>query len=540
MSTIAFFLRLGRWGIAGFSAIAFISTFVQALAFYQIAGHNAASQATFGASISALATHFTAVFPPPVRPDTVGGYVEWRGFHAIALLFAIWALASATAMVRADEERGVIEASLAAGVSRAQLLVARTVSFAVGLTIASAAAALGFVAGVRAGGDSLEPSGVIQASLLLVLLALSYYALAMLVAQLFAARNATAVAGIALLSLFLINSLSRTFTSLSTVRWLSPFRYYDLNQPLSPGGTFDTRSAVMLLAISLVATGIAAEAFARRDLGSPLLPVRMWRLAPSNEPSRALWWRVAVVRELYLRRIGLLTWSAGMLILAIVFASVTKSAIQPLLSIPSLLPYFSAIVRGNIYPAVLGFTWFNFAELLFAAFAISQVARWSGEDTDVRLEALLSQPRSRAGVVVERMAVLVMGAALVAAVSGAAVFYGSRSQGIDLDAQRVAIASLMLVPFAAVFAGAGALLAAWNPRAAVGLLGGLAFLSYLDTEAGPLLKWPAWIQDLSAFKLFGTPLVTGLDTRNLAILLLLALAGLGSSILAIQRRDIGA
>jgi len=46
--------------------------------------------------------------------------------------------------------------------------------------------------------------------------------------------------------------------------------------------------------------------------------------------------------------------------------------------------------------------------------------------------------------------------------------------------------------------------------------------------------------DLSAFKLFGAPLLNGVNGRNLALMLLLALAGIGSSILAIQRRDVGA
>jgi putative exporter of polyketide antibiotics len=98
----------------------------------------------------------------------------------------------------------------------------------------------------------------------------------------------------------------------------------------------------------------------------------------------------------------------------------------------------------------------------------------------------------------------------------------------------------MLVPFALVFAGAGSLLAAWNPRAAVGLLGAFAFASYLDTELGTIYKLPVWLQDLSAFKLFGTPLLNGVNGRNLALMLLLALAGIGSSILAMQKRDVGA
>jgi hypothetical protein len=97
----------------------------------------------------------------------------------------------------------------------------------------------------------------------------------------------------------------------------------------------------------------------------------------------------------------------------------------------------------------------------------------------------------------------------------------------------------MLVPFALVFAAAGALLAAWNPRAAVGVLGAFAFASYLDAELATIFNLPAWVEDLSAFKLFGTPLLSGVDGRNLALMLLLAAVGVGSSILAMQRRDVG-
>jgi hypothetical protein len=111
---------------------------------------------------------------------------------------------------------------------------------------------------------------------------------------------------------------------------------------------------------------------------------------------------------------------------------------------------------------------------------------------------------------------------------------------MDVSRERLAEGTLLLVPFALVFAAAGAVLAAWNPRAAVGLLGGLAFASYLVNELGPLFRWPTWVQDLSAFKLFGTPLSTGIDRTDLAIMIAIILVGFGASILLINRRDIGA
>jgi ABC-2 type transport system permease protein len=540
VTSLVFGLRLGRWGIVGFSLAAFLSIFVQTAGFYQIAGHTPGERVAFGNSILALASQFSALFPPPIRPDTVGGYVEFRGFHPLAILFAVWALAGATGFARGDEERGLVEATLATGVTRIALVAARTGAFAIALVVAALAAAAGFVAGVAFGHESVGATGVLEASALLVAVGLACYALALLVAQLAPPRAATAAAGVVLLGMFLLNSLSRVFSSLSTWRWLSPFRYYDVSQPLPPGGHFEWPAFVALLGIAAVAAGAAAAAFARRDLGAALARVPTRKALVSHEVTGAGWWRLPVLRGLFERRIGVAAWAIGMAGLAVVFVSLTKTMVQVLLSVPSLLPYLSIFVRQQVYPGVLGYTWFNVAQLLFAALAISYVARWAAEDTDGRLEIAMSQPISRSAVVVERMATLIASGLVIAAVSGAALDYASHLQGIDLNRARVVAASLMLVPFALVFAAAGSLLAAWSPRAAVGVLGAFAFASYLDTELGSIYKLPLWIQDLSAFKLFGTPLLTGVDGRNLALLLLLSLVGLASSILAMQRRDVGA
>jgi putative exporter of polyketide antibiotics len=85
----------------------------------------------------------------------------------------------------------------------------------------------------------------------------------------------------------------------------------------------------------------------------------------------------------------------------------------------------------------------------------------------------------------------------------------------------------------------GAVIAARIPRATVGLLGGFAIASYLVTELGPLFKWPAWAQDLSAFKLYGSPLTGGIDRTGLAIMLSIVIVGFGASMLLMQRRDVG-
>jgi ABC-2 type transport system permease protein len=381
---------------------------------------------------------------------------------------------------------------------------------------------------------------ILEMALALAALGLSCYSLTVLIAQLTSARIATAAAGVLLLTLFLVDRLSTTFIWLASWRWLSPFHYYEQNHPLALGGAFDVRATLTLFGIALAASVAAAAIFEARDLGSSFLRWPARHRPATYEPSRALVWRIAVVRGVYERRTGLAIWAAGIAAVGMLFVSLTKTVIQPLLAIPALGNFFGGVGGGKLYLSVLGYLWLSFAQLLFAGFAIAQVARWSSEDTDGRLELVLSNPVSRAAVVVERAVVLSVGALLVSAVSEVAVLIATHYQGMEVSTQKVTEASLLLVPFALVFAATGSVLAAWNPRAAVGLLGAFAFVSYLVDEVGPIFKWPAWVQDVSAFKLFGTPLSSGVDRTGLLTMLAIIVVGFGASILVMERRDVGA
>jgi ABC-2 type transport system permease protein len=540
MIAIRLGLRLGRWGLLGFSILTFAASLVQAVGFYQLAGHTAASRAAFAQSMTQIAAQLTFVLPPPAGLDTVGGYVEWRSFGGLAILFAVWALVAGTGAARGDEERGLVEAVLATGITRSRWLASRVIGYALMACVAASAGGLGLVAGVAVGRESINFVPVLEICIALAALGLSCYSLTLLVAQLAGARVATASAGVVLLALYLVNRLSETFSWLVSWRWLSPFHYYELNHPLAPGGAFDGRATLSLLGIAMVGAAVAGVLFEARDLGSPLIRWPSRHRPAGYEPARSPLWRIPAVRGLYERKVGLATWAVGLAAAGVLFVDLTRTVIQPLLSIPSLAQFFGSAVGGRVFTTFLGYIWLTFAQLLFAAFAITQVARWSAEDSDGRLELILSTPRSRAWVVVERAITLTLGALIAAAVSGLAVAVAADYQAMDISHERLAEGTLLLVPFALVFAAAGAVLAAWNPRAAVGLLGGLAFASYLVDELGPLFRWPIWIQDLSAFKLFGTPLATGIDRSGLAIMIAIILVGFGASILLMERRDVGA
>jgi polyether ionophore transport system permease protein len=533
-------LRLTRWGIAGFSALAFSLTLLQGEGFYAIAGHSAAERAAFGRSMAQIAAQFTVLIAAPIRPDTVGGYVQWRAYSFFAIVFGIWALASAYGAARGDEERGLVEHVLATGTSRADALIARFLAFAAGCTLAVLAAALGVIVAVFSGHESIGLDALAGASVNLLGLALCCYALTLLVCQFAATRYATAASAVVLLGLFLLNSLSRELDALAGWRWLSPFRYYDLSQPLPPNGTFDVRGIEVLFGSAAVMMVAATLAFAYRDLGAPLIRVPVAPHTVEQEPDRIPLWRVPVLRGLYDRRGGLLVWTLGVALLGVLFVILTKTIVQPLLGLAQLRPYFDLFFKGGIYPSFLSYIWFGFAQLLIAAYAITQVARWSAEDADGRLEAALSNPISRRSVLVERAAIVLVSALVIAAVSGVAVGVESHLQSIDLDRGRLEAASLLLVPVAMFFAAAGALLASFVPRGAVGLLGGFAFASYFLVQLGPLFRWPDWTLDISVFHLYGQPLSEGVDRGGLVIMLLVISVGFVAAALMMERRDLGA
>src|SRR5438270_222821 len=319
-------VRDGR--LVRFSLAAFVSVFIQTVGFYQIAGHTLIARAAFGASMAALASQFVALFPAPVRPDTVGGYVEFRGIHPLAILFAAWALVAATGFARGDEDRGIVETTLATGVSRPALVATRTAAFALGLTIASLAAAAGFLLGVASGGETPQLRGILEDAALLAAVGLACYGIALLIAQLAPGRAATTAAGAVLLALFLLNSLSRVYGSLAGWRWLSPFRYYDLSQPLPPGGTFDARALAVLVAIGAGTAAGAAVAVRFRDVGGTLVRIPFPARRPSWDVTAPPWWSVPVVRGLWQRRAGISAWSVGLALVAVVFVNLTRTIVN--------------------------------------------------------------------------------------------------------------------------------------------------------------------------------------------------------------------
>jgi hypothetical protein len=189
----------------GFGATLALSAFAQASAFASLAG----DRATFVRSMTALAHQYFYILPNPYRIDTVAGFALWRAWGTFPLLATVWAVSAAAGAVRGDEEKRLVDAWLAAGVSRPRLVASRLAAFALAALLAAAAAAAGTEAG--AARTDLVPLDRLAGQVLaLWIFALAAFAIAFLVAQIPATVRAAqgAAAGV-LLVLYMANVAAR-------------------------------------------------------------------------------------------------------------------------------------------------------------------------------------------------------------------------------------------------------------------------------------------------------------------------------------------
>ena len=514
---------------------------LQAAAYGSVAGATPAARQAFGRQMEALGRQLTLVLPLPHGIDSIAGFIQWRVYGALPALFGFWALMSAAGAARGDEERGLVERCLAEGVSRTRYVAVRCLGFLLACAIAVTLTSAAIDVGAAGSGSALPVGPLLQVSLALLAVTLVIYGLTLALSQMVSSRTAAmGAAGLAVGGLYFVNGLSRSVASLEPVaRLLSPFYWYDRSTPLYRGGSFDVAGTAGLLAVAIGLSVLGMWLMSVRDLGAPAIRIETRQRPSTVRPSANPLLRLPVLALVYEQRLGLLGWGLGCSALALYLGSISRQMVDLFKQASGFSAYLAAAGRGDPYTALTGFLWFGIFQALLAVFAITQVARWSGDDNEGRLETVLSAPISRTRVVLERALALVLRTAILIAATSLALALGTQTAQIQLDPASLARASLVLVPFGVSFAAIGAVLAGRVPRATVAVLTAFAFGSYLLTELGPLLRWPAWALRLSIFSLYGAPLSGGVDWTGLWIMSAVTLMGFAAGAVLMQRRDVG-
>ena len=324
---------------------------------------------------------------------------------------------------------------------------------------------------------------------------------------------------------YLVNALGRTIDAFAGAAWVSPFHWYEVTDVLAPGGRLDVAGSLLSLGLLLGAGTLAVLAFGRRDLRGGLLARAAVDRVRDVPPSPAL--RRPVARELYRRRWMVANWALATVVFAVFMVAIGRGTVDSMLSIPGLRVL---LTRGGAdpYRAWIGLFWFNIAQLLLSGLAVHLVAAWAADDGQGVLTAELSRPRRRWGIIAERAGAALVAMAAVAVIGTLAAAGTALAAGISLDPGGAVRATWLLVPFGLSFSAIGAVASAWWPRASVGALGMIVFLSYLLSQLGPILGWPDWVVNLSAFQLYGTPALSAVSWSGVVIMLVIVVTGFGA------------
>ena len=526
-------------GVIAMALVVAIGGVLNTLAFVQIAGTTPAERAAFAQQMTLLGAQLSYMLPVPVRIDTLAGYLEWRWFGTLVVVFGIWAAISASGSGRGDEERGLVEQWLAAGVGRARYLITRVAVFAAIAVIVIGAMQLSIL--LSADGEPLAGGDLFAMSLNLLAATLCCYGIALVIAQLVTTRRAAGgIAAGLLIALFLINGAGRT-ADIGAARWLSPFYYFERSRPLTEGGALDPVGIGALLGAGVVLLAIGVVTFARRDLGGTALPGTSRESRGTRSPSRDPLLRLPVLGPLRQQRIWVAAWLVGFIALSASLISITRTIVDSLTSseVPFMRAYFERAGLG-VYDSFVGVIWLSTAMLLLSAYAIVQVASWSADDAEGRLATILSAPVSHARVILERLATLLVAVGLIAAASAVAVYMVAGGQGITLDGGRVALAAALLLTIPFALGSIGQLVSASRPRVAVVALSAVAVFSYFVQQFVPLFGWPDWVANLSLYTLYGTPMSGDIKWAGVAGLVGIGAVATAASLVALRRRDAGA
>ncbi|MEK6208419.1 MAG: ABC transporter permease subunit [Chloroflexota bacterium] len=540
MTLLRLAVRSHRTGLIMTALAGTVGGLLNSIGFAQIAGDNPAARALFAQQMELLARQLTYLLPAPAQLDTMAGYLVWRWFGSVALIYGFWALLAGTGAGRGDEERGLIELWLSAGASRTRLIAARVAGFAAVAAISIAVMLAGAAIGAAIGQEPLPIGPLALQGVAIWILTLVVFAFALLVAQLVTTRrSATGISGILVLVLFMLNAAARSGIDVGAIRWLSPFYLYERSTPLLRGGSLDTLATVMLALGALALVVLAVVAFVSRDVGGPLFRGAPGKATVKWRPARDPLLRMPVLAIVDQQRVWIVAWALGLALLAGFLTSITKTTVDALgnSDIPMLRAYFER-AGINAYADFVGVIWFSTLVLLISLFVAVQVNGWAADDAEGRLEAILSAPVSRARVVVERITAVVVACAVLVAVSSLAVYLTATSTGISLPAGRFVFASAAVLPVAYAFSGLGHALVGWRPRIAVAILGALAVVGYFAQQFAPLFQWPDWVTNISLYALYGTPMSKD-DWGGIATLIAIGLAGTAVAIVTMRRRDVG-
>ena len=194
------------------------------------------------------------------------GFVTAEFFSWIPILLVVYAIIQGTGVLAGEESNGTLDLLLAQPISRMRLLLEKVASIIVGTLAILVLILPGWIIPYGSVEIDVSLGRLIVATVAMAPIMLAFAALALLAGTVLATRREASMA-VAVLSVvsFFVNSLGLASDLLEPIRPASLFYYFHSDQIVATG--VDPVGVSVLLGTAIVATGLAAMMFQRRDIG---------------------------------------------------------------------------------------------------------------------------------------------------------------------------------------------------------------------------------------------------------------------------------
>lgn len=457
-------------------------------------------------------------------PNTLGGAVWTKIWMTSALALAFGVVFLVTRSGRADEELGRTELLRARMLGvHAYSTAAWVVAAGLCLVCGAGVAASSILLGLDPAGAGTTGSLVVGASVAGVgAVALGVGAVAGQVAT--TARGANTIGSVVLAGFYALRMVGDLGDGRLT--WVSPLGW---GEQMQPWGANRWWVLALLLGLTVVLHLVALSLEARRDLGAGMVAERS---GPSGAPAR---YTSPLGLALRLQRGPIIGWSVAVVVWALLIGSMVD-AMTNLLDDAG--DYTRALVRGLGIQPLLALL-IEMIALVVTVFAVQSAVALRSDEAAGMAELQLAGSLSRVRWVAGRLAIPVVGSALLLPLGGALIGWSyAVSAGRGGQVGSLALAALAYWPAVMVLVGVAVALFGWLPHATIATTWALLGAMWVVVVAADALHLPAWVLNVLPFS--ATPYQPAEPFRWAPVLVLTLVAAVlvVGGVVRFTRRDV--
>jgi ABC-2 type transport system permease protein len=481
--------------------------------------------------IGSIPASMVNLFGKPVSLGTLGGYMTFKYGAIFALGTALWSILALSSTLAGEARRGSLDFVAAAPFGKRRIALEKLAAHLTMLGLAMAILAVmttgsSTLFGDAALGDQIPLLSSVGFALWCGFLAVFFGGLAFALAPLLGRAGSAGVASLVMLVLWVANGLD-----VGGIVVLSPFRW--TADHIALVGRYDWLPLGLVGIVAVILLAIGVELFVRRDLGVTA------GLSLPGLPAAVLGVRGPISRAFGEQLPRALSWGIGLGLMGALIASLVGPMASQLGKDPNLSQTFAAIFPGFDLASTGG--WLQlYAELLFiaAGFAAATfVSKWASDETEGRLEMVLTTPTARARWVIAGGVAALLAIVVMTVLFAAGIGLGAASGGVAAGDPMVGSAALGL--YAAAIAGVGiAVGGLWRTSLAAEIAALLVVATYLIDLIAPPLKLPDWVHQLALTAHIGQPMVGAWDPIGIVGCLVIAVGGVLLGAWGMARRDV--